>query len=165
MVARDRKLTRGAGSSVGRGAGGVGAEMEGNAGDNDSGTKKQRAFEHEAGLIVQEVVPPAIGNEFGKENGEFVTAADGLHFVNKAEQGTQYGAIGRFEYNQRDIIGKLFPASQQFVSDVAIGADVDGDDVFGDGLGIFQRDKHNAVGSGRNGDQNSVTGNGRAFAG
>jgi hypothetical protein len=49
-------------------------EMVWDAGDDDALFEEQRAFEQKGALVVEEVLPPARGNEFGQNDGDDVIA-------------------------------------------------------------------------------------------
>src|SRR3990172_5112885 len=47
-------------------------QVIGDAGDDDLGLEEQRRLQEEAGLVVQEVVPPALADRLGDDDGDEV---------------------------------------------------------------------------------------------
>src|SRR5688572_25664999 len=79
------------------------------ADDDDVLAEEEAESEEPAGGVVQEAVPPARGDEFGKDHGDEVIIADPLGGIQVAHERGDELAIRRIQDDERHIGSELLP--------------------------------------------------------
>ena len=84
-------------------------QMVGDVGQDDTIFKKKGALQHEGALIVEDVLPPTRGKNFGDDDGNPAALILLQHLLDIFQQRPQYRAIGRRQYRERHATAPLGP--------------------------------------------------------
>src|SRR5579871_5910722 len=114
-------------------------------GDDHILTTQQGELQAQAGLPMQQVVPPAGRDEFRHDDCHEMIAPLGLYRIQILHDRADQRPVGRVQDNQRHILGPLLPALLELRRLLRVGLDVNGAAVGGERTRILERRHHTAM--------------------
>src|SRR5437016_12331000 len=86
--------------------------MQGNRDDDRARTKQQPRLERERALVVQELLPPPVDDQFRQDDRRVVVRILRSHLVEESEQRPRDLAVGRVDDGELDV--ELAPYTEPF---------------------------------------------------
>lgn len=119
-------------------------------GDNHVFVINQISPDHEAGLVVQYILPPVLSDELRNQNGDVIGLSRfPLYCINEFLQRPHNATVSRFDHDQTNTWIPFFPLLLHLAYRLIIEANVQRDHMIRHRLGVTDR-IHNDPGNARN---------------
>ena len=125
-------------------------EMIRNRGNDDILLAEQIGMKQQARLVMQNMLPPMLGDELGDEDGDMIRLrCFPLHRLDELQNRPHDAAIAGAQRDEPDAGIPLLPLLLHARDGFVIESHIDSDDVVGERLGIAQRMVHDAGNAGQ----------------